>query len=682
MNFQDNLQHAGPLPAVQAFTDEYFAEVQALYANGAFGAAWRALQLRAGEGRDNVHWWMHALRLGAALGDSDRALAAADALQALQPDAGVWLPALRAAWAQAKAGKHWDLAKTLGYRLTRLTPEDVPLRVLHLLDALEAGRSRQEELKALMASPLPLGSFSPELLRRLIAALKKGGFQGDAVKMLVYLLQRHPPRTAEEKEKTALLACTVKCHAQAAALLEGEPGLASRYLCSLACHLALDWAGFEKARLSSAELLQLLETQPQWQPSMVFNFLMLPGYGHADYLALTRRLAHAMPSPKRYQYARPSARPDRLRVGYLSGDFKSHPCNQLACPVFERHDHKRFEWVAFDNSRDDASPARQRILAVFDRVVAVQGLGSVALAQAIRAEGIDVLVDMSGHTTDNRLDVMALRPAPVQITWLGFPASVGPALVDYMITDAVSVPPDDRAAFDEALMYLPVADRPGGECPPGLTPPPRQDQGLPDDAVVMACFNQVAKLTQEIFDLWCELLRTVPKSVLWLCDEGPQARQALQAAAALRGVQPDRLVWAARLGHQEHLRRLACADLILDTQPYTMHTTAVDALAAGVPFLTCCGNTMAGRVSSSLLHTAGLGDCVCVDAANYRQRMAALAADAQARGQLRLRFEAARTQSPLFDSTAFARYLEMGYDMAYARWQAGLPPADIAVGAG
>ena len=177
---------------------------------------------------------------------------------------------------------------------------------------------------------------------------------------------------------------------QAAALLEGEPGLASRYLCSLACHLALDWAGFEKARLSSAELLQLLETQPQWQPSMVFNFLMLPGYGHADYLALTRRLAHAMPSPKRYQYARPSARPDRLRVGYLSGDFKSHPCNQLACPVFERHDHKRFEWVAFDNSRDDASPARQRILAVFDRVVAVQGLGSVALAQAIRAGDAEI----------------------------------------------------------------------------------------------------------------------------------------------------------------------------------------------------------------------------------------------------------------------------------------------------
>ena len=139
MNLQDNLQHVGPLPAAQAFTDEYFAEVQALYANGAFGAAWRALQLRAGEGQDNVHWWMHALRLGAALGDSGRALAAADALQALQPDAGVWLPALRAAWAQAKAGKHWDLAKTLGYRLTRLTPEDVPLRVLHLLDALEAG---------------------------------------------------------------------------------------------------------------------------------------------------------------------------------------------------------------------------------------------------------------------------------------------------------------------------------------------------------------------------------------------------------------------------------------------------------------------------------------------------------------------------------------------------------------
>lgn len=682
MNLSDNHHHAGPLPAGQACTGERFADVQVLYANGAFGAAWRALQLRASDGQDGVSWWMYALRLGAALGDTDRALAAVDALQVLQPDAGVWLPALRAAWAHAKARRHWGLAKELGYRLTRLAPGDVPLRVLHLLDALEAGRTRQDDLQALTASPLPLGTLSPELLRRLIAALKNGGFEGDAVKLLAYLLKRHPPATDEETEKTALLACTIKCHAQAAALLAGQSGLRSRYLCSLACHLALDWAGFKKARLSSAELLQLLAADAQWQPPMVFYFLMLPGYDHADYLALTRRLALSMPAPKRYQYARPSVRPERLRVGYLSGDFKSHPCTQMACPVFERHDHRRFEWVAFDNSRDDASPARRRILATFGRVVAVQGFSSVALAQAIRAEGIDVLVDMSGHTTDNRLDVLALRPAPVQISWLGFPASVGAALVDYMVTDAVSAPPDSRAAFDEALIYLPVSDRPGGECLPGLTPLPRHAQGLPEDALVLACFNQVAKLTEEVFDLWCELVRAVPRSVLWLCDEGPAARQALQAAAALRGVQPDRLVWAGRLGHQDHLRRIACADLILDTQPYTMHTTAVDALAAGVPFLTVCGNTVASRVSSSLLHTAGLEDCVCADAANYLQRMAALAGDAPARRQLRQRFEAARTQSPLFDSTSFAHYLEAAYDMAYARWQAGLPPADITIGAG
>ena len=677
MDLQDNLHHAGPLPAAQACTDDRFADVQMLYANGAFGAAWRALQRRADDGQDDACWWMHVLRLGAALGDTDQALAAVDALQALQPDAGVWLPALRAAWGHAKARKHWGLAKALGYRLTRLAPEDVPLRVLHLLDALEAGRTRQDDLQALMASPLPLGTLPPAVLRRLIAALKNGGFQGDAAKLLNYFLKRHPPATAQEKEETALLACTIQCHAQAAALLAGQCGLRSRYLCSLACHLALDWAGFDRVRLSSAELLQLLASDAQWQPPMVFSFLMLPGYGHADYLALTRRLAQSMPVPKRYQCARQPARPDRLRVGYLSGDFKSHPCNQLACPVFERHDHGRFEWVAFDNSRDDASPARRRILATFDRVVAVQGLSPVELAQAIRAEGIDVLVDLSGHTTDNRLDVLALRPAPVQISWLGFPASVGAALVDYMLTDAVSAPPDSRAAFDEALIYLPVSDRPGGECTPALSPLPRHAQGLPGDAVVLACFNQIAKLTQEVFDLWCELLRAVPHSVLWLGDEGPAARQALQAAAALRGVQPDRLVWAGRLAHQDHLRRIACADLILDTQPYTMHTTAVDALAAGVPFLTYRGDTVASRVSSSLLHTAGLGDCVCADAANYLQRMVALAGDAPATRQLRQRFEAARTQSPLFDSTSFARYLEAAYDMAFARWQTGLPPADI-----
>lgn len=651
-------------------------EVKKHYAMGNYHMAKQALQGLAHLGGKDKAWWGYSLMLAGALGDAE---AASSAIEVLASDPDSLLPALRNAWSNATAHKHWELAKPLGRRLYQLVPHDVNLRVLNLLDALDAGTSKHDDLKHLMAAPLPMATFSPEVLRRLIAALNTGGFNDDAGRMLDYLLLKHPPESATDKERTALLACQVKRYSQGMHLVADASSLSGRYLCSLASHLAMDWSSFKRSQLSSAELTALLDDEPEWQPAMLFRFLMLPGYSDADYLALSQRAAPLAQSEKRGQRIAPIARPQRLRVGYLSGDFKIHPSNYLACPVFEAHDKQRFEWLALDNSREDNSSERQRILACFDAVVPVRHLSTVALAQSIREANLDVLVDLSGHTTDNRIEVMALHPAPIQITWLGYPGGLGGHLADYMITDSVCARDGAEADFGEALIRLPVSDRPGGECPDIIIAPARATQGLPEGKLVLACFNQQAKITEGSFDLWCELMRAVPDSVLWLIDEGKSGRMALQAAAQQRSVHPDRIIWAARVPNHEHLQRMACADLMLDTHPYTMHTTAVNTLAVGVPYLTYCGETLASRVSASLLLTAGLADCVCAGQDEYRQRLHEVASDAAKRAQLRQRFAAARAASPLFDSSRFASYLEQAYDQAYDRWLTGLPPQGITI---
>lgn len=652
-------------------------KVAKLYTAGDFNSAKQALEGLERLGGQDKAWWEYSLMLAGALGDAE---SANSAIEVLASDPDSLLPALRNAWSNATAHKHWELAKPLGRRLYQLVSHDVNLRVLNLLDALDAGTSKQDDLKQMMAEPLPMATFSTEVLRRLIAALNTGGFNDDAGRMLDYLLVKYPPDTTADKERTALLACQVKRYAQAVRLVADTSSLSGRYLCSLSSHLAMDWPSFKRSQLSRAELTALLGNEPDWQPAMLFRFLMLPGYSDADYLALSQRAAPLAKPEKRCQHIAPMTRPQRLRVGYLSGDFKIHPCTYLVTPVFESLDKRRFEWIAVDNSREDNSLERQRILSCFDAVIPARHLGTVELAQRIRVAKIDVLVDLSGHTTDNRLDVMALHPAPIQITWLGYPGGLGGELADYIITDTISAPQGADADFGEVLIRLPVSDRPGGDRTVALSsPPPRAKLGLSEGILVLACFNQQAKITESTFDIWCELMREVTDSVLWMIDEGESGRLALQAALKQRGVNSDRLIWADRIPHQQHLQRMACADLMLDTHPYTMHTTAVDTLTCGVPYLTYCGETLASRVSASLLHTAGLADCVCSGVDEYRQRLLLTATDPAYRAQLRQRFEAARTKSPLFDSRRFASYLEQAYDRAYGRWLGGLSPAPFTI---
>ena len=648
------------------------------YADGAYLKAAQYMHRLEILGDQSPGWWEYALMLAGALGDEGIVEAS---ICGLAQDRARLLRALKAGWSKAVSENHRDLAKHLAQRLWQIAPDDTNFRVLNLLDALEAGVPANTTLIGLTEEPLPLGSLEPELLRILIRALHKAKFREDARRLLDHLLQKHPPVESIAIEQYALLAHEFKWYSVVMSLTAGRAEPRLRYIHSLLCLETLAWDELKRSQLSSAELHALLERDPDWRPSILWQTLMLPGYTNAEHLALARRTTSGMRAAVEVvPHVRPAARPTRLRIGYLSGDFKVHPCNQLACAMLESHDRNRFELTAFDNSRDDGSAARRRTLAAFHEVIAVRNLSAMSLAEAIRNAGIDILVDMSGHTTDNRVDVLAYRPAPIQMTWLGFPGGVGGPMADYFVADGISVPTRGERDFDEALIRLPVSYLPGGEYPLAIVSPTRHSQGLPEDALVFACFNQQAKISGETFSAWCDILQNVPESVLWMMDEGEGKRERLKSAAGERGVIPDRLYWAERTQTQEkHVHRIACADLILDTQPYTMHTTAVDALAAGVPFLTVCGETVSSRVSSSLLHTAGLGDCVCENPTDYVRGMIALARDVPKRMLLRDRFMTARMESPLFDSAAFAYYLEMAYDLAYARWLAGDAPADINV---
>lgn len=369
--------------------------------------------------------------------------------------------------------------------------------------------------------------------------------------------------------------------------------------------------------------------------------------------------------------------PARLRIGYLSADFRQHPLAYLTASVFERHDRERFEIHAYSVGPEDDSPIRRRLLDAFDRFIDLRDLSHAAAARRIREDEIDILVDLNGYTRDARPEILALRPAPIQVSWLGFPGTMGVSFMDYLIVDPWVVPPAEAAAYDEALAYLPDTYQPVDSRREVARTPTRAEAGLPEQGFIFCCFNNPNKITPELFDLWCGLLRELPDAILWLYARDRDARSNLMEAATARGVEAGRLCFAEHRPQAEHLARVGLADLFLDTLPYNAHTTASDALWVGVPVLTCPGPTFASRVASSLLHAAGLPDLIARDLADYRVRALALARDPAALGALRSRLRAARETAPLFDSERFTRALERLYHDMQARRHSGQPPGRL-----
>jgi protein O-GlcNAc transferase len=350
-----------------------------------------------------------------------------------------------------------------------------------------------------------------------------------------------------------------------------------------------------------------------------------------------------------------AARGERLRLGYLGGDFHAHATAYLMAGLFECHGRRRIDVGVYSYGPDDDSPVRRRMRTAVDSWTEVAALDDAAAARRIRDDCIDVLVDLKGHTEGARLGILAHRPAPLQLHYLGFPGTLGSDAIDGVVADDIVVPESDEQYFHERVLRLPrcyqVNDR-HRELPEPL---PRSALGLPERAVVLACFNQTYKLTREFFGIWLETLRAVPQAVLWLYVPLPLARRNLLEEVERAGIAPSRIVFAERVDQATHIARLRTADLSLDVLPYGSHTSGSDALWSGVPLLSCRGTTFAGRVGASLLHGVGLDELVTESPAAYRSALIALAGDRDRLRAYRDHLHRGRRDFPLFDTPGFTR---------------------------
>ena len=510
-------------------------------------------------------------------------------------------------------------------------------------------------------------------------ALDRAGRPRDAVSAALQALTRKPDLfeayvvLCNAFDPLGLHVEAVECLRTAVALRPGwGQGLGGIVYHSL--H-ACDWPRLDE----DLDALRALLAQPGPHDFGPFMFL---SFG-AD--AATQKRVFAEHAQRQHGHVRPlpapvpprGAPPARVRIGYLSNDFHAHATATLLVQVLERHDRTKVEVRAYSYSVDDGSPLRRRIEAAFDAFVDVSGLSDAEAAQRIRDDGVEILVDLKGYTRHARTAIVAMRPAPVQVEWVGFPGTTGAAFVDYAIVDPVVVPLANADEFTEKLAWLPDCYQPNDRLREIGPAPGRAACGLPEDAFVFCSFNHTYKIRPALFDAWCRLLQAVPGSVLWLLESNAQARANLAREAVARGVDPARLVFAPLVPAEANLGRLGHADLVLDTLPVNAHTTASDALWAGVPIVTCVGDAFAGRVCASLLSAVGLPELATADLRAYEALALALATDPARLASVRERLRIGRERAPLFDSARFTRELEALYVRMAERWRAGLAPEHL-----
>lgn len=355
-------------------------------------------------------------------------------------------------------------------------------------------------------------------------------------------------------------------------------------------------------------------------------------------------------------------RHDRIRLAYVSSDFCDHPVGFQLAEVLERHDRSKFEVIAISSGEEDGSDIRARLMRAFDQFHDMAGESDDAVARKLHALEVDIAIDLSGHTYANRLGAFAMRPAPVQATWLGHPGTTGADFMDYIIADSIVAPPEHQQFYSEKIIALPDGFFPLDTAKALGTCPTRAEAGLPETGFVFCSFNRDWKITSATFDLWLRLLQQIPDSVLWLRAPVHSSGAHLQARAAERSIALERLVFAGTLPLANHLARHARADLFLDTLPYGAHATAADALLAGLPVLTQLGETFPGRVGASLLTAAGLPELITRTPQEYEATALALARDPFRLKALREKLATNRTSAPLFDMARFTRGLEAAYE--------------------
>jgi len=416
--------------------------------------------------------------------------------------------------------------------------------------------------------------------------------------------------------------------------------------------------------------------------SVPFDVLALSGSATLQKKAAQIWVQHCHPQNPALPPIEKHRRRERIRLGYFSADFREHATLHLMAGLFETHDRSRFELSVFSFGPPSQEPIRTRLEAACEDFIDVRQKSDREIALLGRERHIDIAIDLKGFTQDNRAGIFALRAAPLQVSYLGYPGTMGAPYIDYLIADRTVIPESSLPDFSEKIVTLPysyqVNDAKRAISDRAFS---REDCGLPRTAFVFCCFNNCYKITPAVFAIWMRILSQVEGSVLWLLEDNPTASDNLRREAVRAGVNAERVVFAARLAAPEHLARHRLADLFLDTLPCNAHTTASDALWAGLPVLTCLGSAFAARVAASLLNTIGLPELIISTLEQYQQLAVALAGDAQRLAHIRQRLAEHRLTSPLFDTRLFTTHLEAAYSRIYERYQADLPAEHIAVAA-
>jgi predicted O-linked N-acetylglucosamine transferase (SPINDLY family) len=460
----------------------------------------------------------------------------------------------------------------------------------------------------------------------------------------------------------------IDCYGQAIALNPDHAGAIAQlaYQRARMC----DWESGERPDLSKLAIDQAISP---------LLFVWLQDSPEQQLLRATRYASEKFPSAA-LPPPRASVRSGPIRIGYFSAEFHDHAVMFQLARMFELHDRERFSVHAYSFGPSGDSPMRDRLKRAFDVFHDVREMGSREIAQLARGEAIDIAIDLMGYTGQARTEIFAMRPAPVQIQYMGYPGTMGAPFVDYLVGDGILVPPDQRRHYAEKIIYLPesyqandnlrrIADR----------TPSRAELGLPEQGFVFCCFNNSYKITPAEFDVWMRLLDQVDGSVLWLFETNARVEGNLRGEAAKRGLDPARLIFAGRMPHPEHMARLRRADLFLDCFQCNAHATAADALWAGVPLLTVAGHGYAARVGASVLHAIGLPEMAVATRQDYERIALELATDPARLADIRSRLAANRTTMPLFDSERFTRHIETAFELAYDRHWRGLAPDHVEV---
>jgi len=619
---------------------------------------------------------------------------------------------LRKAVADHAAGR---LAQAAAGFETVLRSDPGQFDALHRLAMIEAERGHPDQAIALFERAIAAGPRRAVALRNFGAYLQTQGRVAEAIQLYRRAIALEPGGARSHAALAFALRAQRDDTAAEAACREAirlDPRLAI-------AHLTLAGLHRDRGRLEAAVACyrQALEADPEQPQARAALFHLLRQIcdwrevaalgeridresaaavaaercpGEPALVALSRRMdpAFALDVARRWsaEIARrvqplppaPAPRTGLIRLGYISGDFHDHATAHLLRGLFPAHDRREFEVVAYSYGPDDGSEYRRSLIAGCDRFVELSGMDHRTAAERIRADGIEILIDLKGHMQGARLEITAARPAPVQVAWLGFPGSLGAGFIDYAIVDAVVAPHDHARFFSEKLVVMPDCYQPTDDTQPiAAEQPSRAEVGLAIGVPVFANFNQAYKIEPELFAAWMRILTAVPGSQLWLLSENEACERNLRAAATGCAIDPDRLRFAPRVPKDRHLARLRLADLALDTRTLNGHTTTTDCLWAGLPVLAILGGHFASRVSASLLGAIGLPELVVPDLAAYERAAVEFGRDPARLAAVRAKLAANREFMPLFDTGRFVRALEMGYRRMSTLLRAGKPAEAI-----